>query len=452
MSDYTREEVLAKIAAGESLKEANLKGINLAEAELSGADLRETNLIGADLSGANLIDADLMNANLSKANLIKTNLSEANLFEANLFEADLSYADLSGASLNEAILSGVILVEAFLFGTDLSFSNLNKANLSNAILSNAKLWLANLTSATLHNADLSSVDFERATLNEADISGANIFHIKTPGWKIDNIKCTYVYCYPYNATEEVNEKSRRNFSEGEFEAIYKFIPTIELCFRDEFNLVDELRLNDIQEKLRTEIPDTNIALRKKERVGKDMVVSLGVEDKYKVKEVAEALDRNYKDKGLEKEFIKNIDETIKKLSQSLPAISNALTGRSESNTRNTQQIILNMPITIISQTGDGHSVVSDSTVTKSAIGPGATVDFSQSYLNNQTDADKLIAELRNALTEDRKVFADQLSETLKTKDNGKAQEVWEEIKTGISTGGTIVTIADTLAKLLGLPM
>ena len=50
MADYTREEVVAKIAAGESLEGADLEGVDLREqtavslANLRYADLQEANL------------------------------------------------------------------------------------------------------------------------------------------------------------------------------------------------------------------------------------------------------------------------------------------------------------------------------------------------------------------------------------------------------------------------
>ena len=47
MSDFTREEILAKVAAKESLKGADLRGANLRWANLRGANLR-----GADLREA----------------------------------------------------------------------------------------------------------------------------------------------------------------------------------------------------------------------------------------------------------------------------------------------------------------------------------------------------------------------------------------------------------------
>ena len=48
-TNFTREEVVAKVAAGESLEGADLEG-----GDLQGADLRGADLVGADLSQADL--------------------------------------------------------------------------------------------------------------------------------------------------------------------------------------------------------------------------------------------------------------------------------------------------------------------------------------------------------------------------------------------------------------
>mgnify|MGYP001158487211 CR=1 FL=1 len=51
MADFTREEVIAKVAAGESLEGADLEGVDLQGAHLRGADLRGAKLGGASLLG-----------------------------------------------------------------------------------------------------------------------------------------------------------------------------------------------------------------------------------------------------------------------------------------------------------------------------------------------------------------------------------------------------------------
>ena len=47
MAEFTREEILAKVAAGESLEGADLSGANLILVHLNGANLSGANLQGA---------------------------------------------------------------------------------------------------------------------------------------------------------------------------------------------------------------------------------------------------------------------------------------------------------------------------------------------------------------------------------------------------------------------
>ena len=62
MTEFTREEILDKVNAGESLK-----GMNLREADLLGANMYGADLRAADLRGTNLYMANLYKADLNKA-------------------------------------------------------------------------------------------------------------------------------------------------------------------------------------------------------------------------------------------------------------------------------------------------------------------------------------------------------------------------------------------------
>ena len=52
MAKFTREEILAKVAAGERIEGDELHGAHLSGQDLSGANLSGTNLTGANLTGA----------------------------------------------------------------------------------------------------------------------------------------------------------------------------------------------------------------------------------------------------------------------------------------------------------------------------------------------------------------------------------------------------------------
>ena len=62
MPDFTPEEVIAKVAAGDSLEGADLEGVDLQGAKLKGADLK-----GADLHYAKLGSVNFRKAAYNKS-------------------------------------------------------------------------------------------------------------------------------------------------------------------------------------------------------------------------------------------------------------------------------------------------------------------------------------------------------------------------------------------------
>lgn len=104
----------------DTLRGANLKGLDLRYADLNGLDMRGADLRGTDLSYASLIGADLSGADLSGANLSHADMRRVNLRYADLIHADLRDADVSYANLRRADLRGANLSGANLSGADLS--------------------------------------------------------------------------------------------------------------------------------------------------------------------------------------------------------------------------------------------------------------------------------------------------------------------------------------------
>jgi hypothetical protein len=116
-----KKTVLAAIAAGVLLTNANLEGANLEGAYLECANLKGANLKGANLEGAYLEctylkGANLKGANLKGANLEGAYLGYANIEGTNLEGAILRYAYLGGAYLKDVNLKGAILRYAYLGG------------------------------------------------------------------------------------------------------------------------------------------------------------------------------------------------------------------------------------------------------------------------------------------------------------------------------------------------
>jgi len=264
MAKLTREQVIAKHKAGESL----------AGKDLSGLDLNEATLIGANLRGADLSKTSLIRANLCKADLRKANLYNAYLLGANLFGSDLSEADLFDADLSDTNLNGVNLHLANLLAARLSDADLNKTN--------------------LRGVNLASVNFEGADLSGADLTGANIWNIATADWKIKGIKCEYVYNCKYWDKEEEDKKTRRNFARGEFEELYRSFPKLELIFQENYRDIDHRALLAVLGEIHKKLPQANIKLRKLEQAV-NTSATIQAASKEILEQVAELVPKNYQE-------------------------------------------------------------------------------------------------------------------------------------------------------------
>ena len=164
MTELSPADVLLRLARGEKLDRADLRGVNLARATLSGASLGRADLEGADLRGADLTGANLTNASLR----------EANLSDANLREAKLESADLERANLQRAVLIGADLTRANLEGANLGDANLAGARMRRSQLADANLAGADLRDATRMHADLAGAVLERVKAAGADFNNANL--------------------------------------------------------------------------------------------------------------------------------------------------------------------------------------------------------------------------------------------------------------------------------------
>jgi uncharacterized protein YjbI with pentapeptide repeats len=268
MAELTRDEVIVKVKAGESLADKDLCRLNLSRLNLHRADLCRAKLIDTDLSGADLRKACFSNADLSQTKLRYADLAGADLSGAHLADADLCHANLSQANLDRAHLTGANLSlanlneanlnKADLYGADLLFARLIKARLSKAEIIHANLTKADfikasLKGANLRESNLDSTDFMDADLSGAELTGANIWNTNTVGWNIEGVSCEYIYNCKYNEIGEEKEKTRRNFAPGEFIKLYCSFPTLELIFEHEYQHIDYLVLlavlSDINRRL-----------------------------------------------------------------------------------------------------------------------------------------------------------------------------------------------------------
>ncbi|MCC6875006.1 MAG: DUF2169 domain-containing protein [Sandaracinaceae bacterium] len=154
-----RALVLAKLAAGEPLRELDLTGADLSGLDLSRQDLSSSILASSNLENAILRGARLMGASLRRATLPRV---------------DASGADLREADLSEAVLIGATLDDCRLEDADLSGASLALARLSRVKAGRALFVAADLTEAVLAEAELVEADLERARLDRADFRKANL--------------------------------------------------------------------------------------------------------------------------------------------------------------------------------------------------------------------------------------------------------------------------------------
>lgn len=210
-----------------------------------------------DLSGAKL-----NRAKLEKVNLSKVNLKEADLTGADLREADLHGADLGGTNLHRADLRLSKLQGAKLCWTDLSYAYLTVANLHNANLHKANLYNAHLDRAYLCNTNLYEAVLQEArlihaNLSQATLTGTCLYGTARDDWQIDRIICEYVF---WDAGSKERTPKDRDFRPGEFEELYKQLPTFEYVFEHGFTPLDAVVMDRIVQAINEQHPEFELKL------------------------------------------------------------------------------------------------------------------------------------------------------------------------------------------------
>jgi hypothetical protein len=170
MADLTKDEVLRRVRAKQSLKRAGLAGLDLSGANLEGVDFSRADFDGAilddaKLAGAQLANASLRGASLKRADLTGANLARADLENADLCDARLVRADLERASLPNAKLERATLCEAKLIGAELSDAVMSAADLSRADARHTSFDGALLNGLRIDGAKLSGASFVRARVS-----------------------------------------------------------------------------------------------------------------------------------------------------------------------------------------------------------------------------------------------------------------------------------------------
>lgn len=193
---WTRERVIAAVAAGESLADADLSELDLSEhvfgaVDFKGAKLEGVDFSHSDLTGAQFSECMMGKAQMDDAVLQGADLSASKLAGASLCRADLTRAVLNGAELEDATLDDAVMTEARCVGaqcknvsllrTSLIQSDFSDADLTGAQLDEADLAACTAADALFANASLSGAALSSAKLERADFSEANMAGARLPG-------------------------------------------------------------------------------------------------------------------------------------------------------------------------------------------------------------------------------------------------------------------------------
>ncbi len=229
------------------LSRANLSGADLSRAYLRDARLRVVNLRGANLVSADLARADLLSAELGRANFNRADLREVRLYAADLSNADLREADLTKADLSYARLVGADLIAADMVNADLKGAHLARADLNGT----------NLNGADLRHAVLSFCQLCRCNLTGAKLTGANLYATARDDWIIEGIECRYVF---WDVKSRIRSPQDRDLAPGEFERLYRTLPTIEYIFQNGMSPMDPLIMDRVVEAIRKQNPEYDIKI------------------------------------------------------------------------------------------------------------------------------------------------------------------------------------------------
>jgi hypothetical protein len=394
----------------------------------------EDGLKGYNLEGADFSEAYLGAGNFSGAILINANFSGAELYEAKFNETNLSGANLSRTRLDSA---------------DISLANLSDADLSYAFFLYANLSSANLNGATLQGSILEEVNLNRANLSRADITGSTFWGVSTAGWKIEGIKAQYVYFCESHKKDK--ENYRRDFKEGQFETLYRSLPTVEMIFTEGLSPVGLFTLSLLVERINTQNPSLGVKMTDIHKNEFDTRVGIKI--------------NKDEDLGTVGQIIQDV------IAQVAPEISSEalasymakiLPNNCGELSNNTSQNALSPIVVNIMQPTFQFIKADGSTLSGSISQSQAMLNFEnviiRNYGSHREKVDTLFVDLkksfdeydvsvRNMLTEK----TDRMIESIKKGTNiSYIQDVWEEIKEGIKTGGAAATIATTIARLLGL--
>ena len=186
-------------------------------------------------------------------------------------------------------LTGIDLHRKYLPSLYLCRADLCRANLEGAYLVKADLSDADLSNANLRNADLSYAILSGTNLSRSDITGAKLFGTARDKWKIEKIKCEFIF-FDVDGLERTPKS--RNFKISEFEELYSQLPTIEYYFKDGFTPIDTIVMDQVVEAINLKHSEFKLRLDSFHSRGKPYVKLTVIKTEYKEKALEE-VTRDY---------------------------------------------------------------------------------------------------------------------------------------------------------------
>ena len=186
----TREEVLARHQAGQSLAELDLSGLDLSNADLNaarfeGCILEKTCFDGSLLQGAVFTRAMLQEASFEKADLTQAQLDNVRAHKARFNGACAIRASLVGADMSASEWRSASLLQAQAERADFSNSQMEQLKASEIQAPHANFHECQLRQADFSQAQLTRASFDRALLeaarfDQAQASGSEWYGTRAP--------------------------------------------------------------------------------------------------------------------------------------------------------------------------------------------------------------------------------------------------------------------------------
>jgi uncharacterized protein YjbI with pentapeptide repeats len=269
---------------GAKLDELDLSGVNFSKADIRGVSFKNAMLTRANFSESILgIEkgtdnvTDFTCSELAYAtfdNIIVKDLGILCPFHVNV---KFSYATLdytswknfqAEAKKNSLYDNGMFVNSFEYIDVDHCFKNtkladhnirklLRRGKGQRLCLKGKDLKRTRLVNFDLRDKDLRETDLRQANLSGTDITGAKLWGSAREGWIIDGIRCDYVY---WDEAGEVRTPPARDFRPGEFEELYKQLPSFEYVFAQGFTPLDPLIMDRVVQAINEQHKEFSLEL------------------------------------------------------------------------------------------------------------------------------------------------------------------------------------------------